>query len=285
MEIQRVAVVGAGQMGTGIAQVIATAGLDVTLVDVSREQLDRAATRIEQALARQVERERITSTDAAAALARLHVSTDLEATAADADHAIETVIEDADVKRDVLRRLDEACRDEVVLASNTSQFSISALAAATGRPDRVIGSHWFNPAPIMRLIELVRGVETSDTTLATAEALAARYGKETVVCQRDTQGFITTRLIAGFCLEAMRIVEEGIATAEDVDRACQLAFNHPMGPLATTDLGGLDTTLRAADALAEHYGDRYRAPQLLRSLVAAGHHGRKTGRGFVTPAD
>ena len=279
MDIQHVAVVGGGLMGAGIAQVVAQSGLDVTIVDVAQAQLDRARTRIETGLARSVERERLTPGEAAAALARLAFSTELDAAAA-AGHVIETVVEDAEVKRDVLRRLDGICGDAVVFASNTSQFSISNLAAATGRPDRVIGSHWFNPAPVMRMIELVRGLETSDATLATAEALAARYGKETVVCRRDTQGFITTRLSAVFCLEAMRLVEEGIADPEDIDRACRLAFNHAMGPLATADLGGLDTTLRATSALAEQYGDRFLPPQGLRTLVAAGHHGRKTGRGY-----
>jgi 3-hydroxybutyryl-CoA dehydrogenase len=168
----------------------------------------------------------------------------------------------------------------VVFASNTSQIAISKLAATTERPDRVIGSHWFNPAPVMNLIELIRGVETSDETLATALDLAHRYGKETIVCNKDTQGFITSRLIVMLMVEAARIVEEGIASVEDVNKACVLAFNHALGPLDTADLSGLDTVERVADGLVKNFGDRFLPPQTLRALVHAGHFGRKTGRGF-----
>jgi 3-hydroxybutyryl-CoA dehydrogenase len=278
--IRRVVVVGAGLMGSGIAQVVAESGIDVTLVDLSDEALERALRRIDRSLARRVEAHATGETDAAAARARILTTTEHERAAADADHAIETVVEDLDVKREVLARLDGACRPEVVLASNTSQFSISVLAAATGRPDRMIGSHWFNPPPVMDLIEIVRGIETSDETLATALALARRYGKQTVVCNKDTPGFITSRLAVVLGLEAMRIVEEGIANAEDVNRACRLAFNHAMGPLDTMDLSGLDTALHVADAMREQYGERFLAPQNLRALVSGGHLGRKTGRGF-----
>jgi 3-hydroxybutyryl-CoA dehydrogenase len=274
--IRRVVVVGAGIMGNGIAQVAAAAGLEVTLVDLRAEALEQALARIERGLGRSG----LDADAVAAALARVATSTDLEASAADADHAIETVVENLDVKRDVLARLDAVCCDDVVLASNTSQFSISTLAAATGRADRVIGSHWFNPPPLMDLIEVIRGVETSDATLATTLALAARYGKQTVVCDKDTPGFITSRLIVTLGLEAMRIVEEGIASPADVDRACRLAFNHAMGPLDTMDFSGLDTALHVADAMRDQYGERFLAPQNLRVLVNGGHLGRKTGRGF-----
>jgi 3-hydroxybutyryl-CoA dehydrogenase len=263
----RVLVVGAGIMGSGIAQVVARAGLDVTLVDVSEAALEKALARIERR--------------DADARARIATTTELERAAADADHAIETVVEDLAVKRDVLARLDAACREDVILASNTSQFSISALATATARPDRVIGSHWFNPPPVMDLIEVIRGVETSDETLRATLEMAKRYGKQTVVCARDTPGFITSRLIVTLGLEAMRIVEEGIASVDDVNRACRLAFNHAMGPLDTMDLSGLDTVLHVADAMREQYGERFLAPQNLRVLVNGGHLGRKTGRGFT----
>jgi 3-hydroxybutyryl-CoA dehydrogenase len=278
--VERVVIAGGGIMGTGIAQVVAAAGIDVTLVDVSDAALERAGRRIERGLGHAVDSGRLTRADADAARARIASSTDLETAAGAADHAIETVVEDMDVKRDVLARLDAACRPDVVIASNTSQFSISSLAAATKRPDKVIGSHWFNPAPVMDLIEIIRGVETSDATLAAALALAERYGKQTVVCERDTPGFITSRLIVALGLEAMRIVEEGIARPEDVDRACRLAFNHAMGPLSTMDFSGLDTALHVADAMRAQYGERFLAPQNLRALVNAGHLGRKTGRGF-----
>jgi 3-hydroxybutyryl-CoA dehydrogenase len=278
--IERVAVIGGGTMGSGIAQVIAQSGLTVTLVDIDEGALSRASERIGKSLERLVRREKISAADAEATLARLATSTDLEQAASAAQHVVETVIEDFEAKRDVLRRLDAVCGEDVIFASNTSQFSITKLAATTGRPDRVIGSHWFNPPPVMKLIEVIRGVETSDATLATMLELAARFGKETIVCEKDTPGFITSRLIVGLALEAARIVEEGIASPADVNRACVLAFNHAMGPLDTVDFSGLDTTIRVADNMRDQYGERFLAPQSLRSLVNGGHLGRKTGRGF-----
>lgn len=278
--IGHVAVVGGGVMGNGIAQVIAQAGLRVTLVDLSEEALERSLAQIGRSLDRFVQSGRLDDAAARAVMDRIGTTTDLESAGTAADHVVETVVEDFDIKREVLSRLDAVCAENVVFASNTSQFSISALAAATSRPDRVIGSHWFNPPPLMDLIEVIRGVETSDETLALILGLAERYGKQTVVCQKDTPGFITSRLIAIFALEAMRIVEEGIASVEDVNRACVKAFNHPMGPLETIDFSGLDTTLKVADAMRSQYGERYLAPQNLRALVSAGHLGRKTGRGF-----
>jgi 3-hydroxybutyryl-CoA dehydrogenase len=280
MAIEKAAVIGGGTMGNGIAQVIAQSGIEVTLVDIDAAALTRASDRIKASLERLASREKISSDDVAATLGRLSTSTDLEEAGAGADHVVETVIEDFDVKSDVLSRLDKVCREDVVLASNTSQFSITKLAATTGRPDRVIGSHWFNPPPAMKLIEIIRGVETSDATLATTMELAERYGKQVVVCQKDTPGFITSRLIVGLALEAARIVEEGIADAADVNRACVLAFNHAMGPLDTIDYSGLDTTIRVADNMRDQYGERFLAPQGLRALVNGGHLGRKTGRGF-----
>jgi 3-hydroxybutyryl-CoA dehydrogenase len=276
-----VVVGGGGVMGSGIAQVVAQAGLRVTVVEADEAAAERGMRRIGRGLERAVKAEALEGADAAAeVLGRVSASTDLEAAGAEADHVIETVVEDVDVKCDVLARLDAVCRDDVVLASNTSQISISRLAAATGRPDRVIGSHWFNPPPLMGLIEVVRGIETSDATLEVALGLARRYGKETIVCRKDSQGFVTSRLIAILVVEAARIVEEGIADAEEVNRACVLAFNHAMGPLDTADLSGLDILERVADGLAEHYGDRFLVPQGVRALVNAGHLGRKTGSGF-----
>ena len=274
MAVEHVVVVGGGGlMGSGIAQVIASAGLSVTIVDVDEDAIERGLRRIERGLEK-------AGADAGEVLARISTSTDMESAAADADHAIETVIEDIDAKTDVLRRLDAVCRADVILASNTSQFPISKLAAATGRPDRVIGSHWFNPPAVMKLIEVIRGIETSDETLQVTLDLAARYGKETIACRKDTPGFVTSRLIASFMIEAARIVEEGIADIEDVDKACKLGFGHAMGPFLTADLSGLDTVERVADNLAKNYGDRFLLPQSVRALVNAGHLGRKTGRGL-----
>lgn len=279
-EIENVVVVGGGIMGGGISQVLVAQGLSVTMVDISSEQLEKSRARIEKALQRLVEKEKIGQDEADAAVARLSTSTALEEAAEQADHAIESVVENFEIKRDVLEKLDRHCRDEVILATNTSQFSISALGAVTDRPDRVIGSHWFNPPPLMDLIEIILGVETSQETLDKTLALAERYGKRTIVCEKDTPGFITSRLIIALGLEAMRIVEEGIASAEDVNLACRKAFNHAMGPLETMDFSGLDTALNVANAMREQYGDRFLAPQNLRALVNGGHLGRKTGRGF-----
>jgi 3-hydroxybutyryl-CoA dehydrogenase len=281
MDVKKIVVAGGGgQMGNGIGQVAAASGFDVTLVDVSQAALDRGLGRIEKSLGRLVKAAKLSEDEAAATRGRIAVSTDLAAAAAQADHVIESIIEDIDAKRDLFRRLDEVCRDDVVLASNTSQFAISKIASATRRPDRVIGTHWFNPPPVMRLIEVVRGLETSDETLAVVLDLAGRFGKETIVCKKDTQGFLTSRLIMALVLEAARVVDEGIADADDVNKACVLAFNHAMGPLATVDMGGLETMERASDAMTHNYGERFRPPQILRTLVNAGHYGRKTGRGF-----
>lgn len=286
MAVERVVVVGGGGlMGSGIAQVVAQAGLQVTILEADDASIARGITRIERNLGRMVERERLTDAQAQDARARVSSTTDLEEAGSHADHVIETVIEDFDAKSGVLRRLDAVCRDDVVFASNTSQFSISRLAAATSRPDRIVGSHWFNPPPVMKLIELVRGLETSDETLQTALDLAHLYGKQTVVCKKDTPGFITSRLIALLMVEAARIVDEGIADVDDVNTACVLAFGHAQGALATADLSGLDTVARVADALRLEYGERFLTPQNLRALVSAGHFGRKTGRGFSEYGD
>ena len=273
MPVEHVVIAGGGGvMGSGIAQVVAGAGFRVTIVEVDELAVERGLARIARGLERRGDpavRERISS------------STDLESAGAGADHVIETVAEVLALKEDVLRRLDAVCRDDVVFASNTSQFAISRLGAATQRPDRVIGSHRFNPPTAMGLIEVVRGVATSDDTLALALELAHRYGKETVVCRKDTAGFITSRLIALFMVEAARIVEEGIADAEDVDRACRLAFGHAMGPLSTADLSGIDVLEAVADNLARNFGDRFLPPQSVRALVNAGRLGRKSGHGFM----
>ncbi len=279
-EINRVVVVGAGIMGNGIAQVIASSGMEAVLVDVSKPALDRAQERIERNLDRLTRSERLDKTEAEMVRGRISTSTDLGKAASGADFAIETVIEDLDVKCQVLRELDESLSADVIIGSNTSQFSISTLGAFTSRAPQVIGFHWFNPPPVMDLIEIIRGLETSEATVKASLALAGRCGKTSIICEKDTPGFITSRLIIALGLEAARIVEEGVATAEDVNLACVKAFNHAMGPLDTLDFSGLDTSLHVAENMREQYGDRFLSPQNLRTLVSAKHLGRKTGRGF-----
>jgi 3-hydroxybutyryl-CoA dehydrogenase len=280
-DIRRIAVVGGGgTMGSGIAQVAATAGFQVTLIDLAEADLERGIRRIEHSLQRFVASGKMSAEQRAETLDRITTSPDLARGAESADFVIESVVEVEDVKHDVFRRLDAACPAGAMFASNTSQFAITGLARQTKRPELVIGMHWFNPPPIMKLIEVVVGDDTSEETLTTAQSLAERFGKEVIVCRRDSPGFVTSRLSLALNLEAARIVDEGLATAEDVNRACVLAFNHAMGPLDTVDLAGLDTLVMAADAMAAHFGDRFSPTDGLRALVRAGHLGRKSGRGF-----
>lgn len=279
-EIKRVSVCGAGIMGHGIAQVAAMHELHVLLMDVDRGALDAAHSHIENSLKKLAKKGRIESDGVATILRRIDLVTDLGAAVESADFIIEAVPEDLELKRKIFGAIDEAAPAQAILASNTSQFSITAIAAATKHPERVVGMHWFSPAVLMRLIEIVRGLETSDETLATTVDMARRLGKDPVLCRRDSPGFITTRLLAALTNEAQHIVEEGLATPEDVDKACRLAFGHPMGPFETADLTGLDTQLRAREALAKAHGDRFRPTNLLKTHVDAGRLGRKVGKGF-----
>ncbi|HZW28068.1 MAG TPA: 3-hydroxyacyl-CoA dehydrogenase family protein [Trueperaceae bacterium] len=262
---RRVAVVGAGLMGSGIAAVLLRAGYDVDLFDTAPAALERARAR---AAAHAGER--------AEALA---THDDLEAAVGAADLVIEAVPEVMELKREVFARVDAAAPASAYLATNTSELSVTAIAAATRRTERVVGMHWFNPPERMRLVELVRAVRTSPEALAAATTVAEACGK-TVVTVEDRQGFVTTRVVAAVLLEGARLLEEGVASREDIDTAVKLGLNHPMGPLELADYIGLDTVLLIADAMAEAYGDRFRAPQTLRKLVEAGRLGRKSGGGF-----
>ncbi|MFH1058381.1 MAG: 3-hydroxyacyl-CoA dehydrogenase family protein [Pseudomonadota bacterium] len=277
-EIKTVAVLGLGIMGAGIAQVVASSGFNVVGVDVNEAALDKAQQVMATSLNRLAAKDKLPESPETI-MERVGWHTDL-ARVEQADFLIETVSEIMELKLDILARVDRLCPPQVIFASNTSQFSITALAAATQRPTNLIGMHWFNPAPIMPLIEVVRALETSDETLAATLAVCERLGKQTVVCQKDTVGFITTRMLSLWGAEAARILEEGIATVEDIDRACRLAFGHPMGPFTLSDMSGLDTGLRVRQNLFEAYGERYRPTATLRNLVKAGHLGRKTGRGY-----
>jgi 3-hydroxybutyryl-CoA dehydrogenase len=277
---EKVAVVGAGLMGAGIAQVSALAGLDVVLRDVTDEALRRGVAGIESSLARLAAKGKIAEPDVAAALGRITTTLDLDGTA-DADIVVEAIFEDIDAKRELFAALDELVGPDAVLASNTSAIPITQLAAATKRPERVVGTHFFSPVPMMALCELVRGYKTSDQTLARARAFAEGVGKTCIVVNRDVAGFVTTRLIAALANEAVRLLESGVASAEDIDTACKLGFGHAMGPLATLDLTGVDIMLHATGNIYRDTGDpKFAPPELLQRMAGAGDLGRKSGRGF-----
>jgi 3-hydroxybutyryl-CoA dehydrogenase len=276
----RVAVIGAGLMGSGIAQVAAAAGYAVTLQDVSTEALERAVSGISSSYEKFVAKDRMTTAEAAAARGRISTVTELEA-AADADLVVEAVFEKLEVKREVFGVLDRVCRPETVLGTNTSAIPVTSIAAATSRPEWVVGTHFFSPVPMMKLCELVRGYQTSDETLDRARAFAEAVGKTCIVVNRDVSGFVTTRLIAALMVEAARLVESGVASAEDVDTACRLGFGHAMGPLATMDLTGVDVMLHAGHNIYDGTGDeKFRPPEVMERMVTAGDLGRKTGRGW-----
>lgn len=279
---QRVAVIGAGLMGSGIAQVAAQAGWQVVLRDITDDALSRGVDAISKSTARFVEKGRISTDDRDATLARVSTTTDLDAVA-DADIVVEAIFEQVEVKQEIFRDLDRICRDGAVLATNTSAIPITTIASATRRPEAVVGTHFFSPVPVMELCELIRGRHTSDETLANARAFAESTGKTCIVVKRDVAGFVTTRLISALVMEAVRLYESGVASAEDIDTACKLGFGHAMGPLATTDLTGVDILRHATANIYAETGDpKFFPPETLSRMVAAGDLGRKTGRGFYT---
>jgi len=278
----RLTVVGAGLMGSGIAQVSAAAGWDVTLRDVSDEALSRGRSAIEKSLARFVDKGTLQEGQRDAALARITTTTDVEA-AASADIVVEAVFESLEAKHDVFGQLDRICADDAILATNTSAIPITKIAAVTGRPEAVVGTHFFSPVPIMKLCELVRGHKTSDETLQGARSFAEGVGKTCIVVNRDVAGFVTTRLVSALVMEAVRLHESGVASAEDIDTACRLGFGHAMGPLATADLTGIDILRNAtANIFAECADPKFFPPEELARMVDAGDLGRKSGRGFFS---
>ena len=278
-EVNKVAVIGCGLMGSGITEVAAKSGMDVTFIEISDEKVQKQRGRIEKSIGKAVEKGKLSEEDAQAAVGRITGTTDYGA-ASDADLVIEAVTEDLDTKLDVFGKLDEITRDDIVLASNTSSLPIGKMAAATKRPDKVLGMHFFNPVPIMKLLELVRGLQTSDETLEFARGMGERLGK-TVVVSKDRAGFIVNALLSCYLNMAVRMVEEGFATKEDIDTAVTLGLGHPMGPLTLLDLVGIDTAYAISDVLYEQFKDPiYSAPNLMKQMVQAGHFGRKTGKGF-----
>jgi 3-hydroxybutyryl-CoA dehydrogenase len=277
-----VMVVGAGLMGSGIAQVSAIAGHDVILRDISLEAVVKGRGAIEASLAKFAEKGAISSQDAEAALARITGTTDLDG-AAQSDIIVEAIIEDVDLKAALFADLDRMAPQGAILATNTSAIPITRIAAATQRPEAVVGTHFFSPVPMMKLCELVRGLKTSDETLAAARTWAEGIGKTCIVVNRDVAGFVTTRIITALVNEAIRLVETGVATPEDVDIACKLGFGHAMGPLATADLTGIDVMRRASMSIYNETAEKaFYPPELITRMAIAGDLGRKSGRGFYT---
>lgn len=280
-EFARVAVVGAGIMGSGIAQLAAMAGYEVTLCDTAPEQLERARGQIRASIDKLVGKGRLDHEAGEQAVRQVHLSGSLAEAAAGAALVVEAVVEVLQVKQSVLREATAVARPDALYGTNTSQLSITAIASASpDAADRVVGLHFFNPVVLMRLVEVVRGLQTSDPTVAAAQQFAQALGKETVVCEKDSPGFLTSRISAIVRLECLRMLEEGVGTAEDIDRALQLGLNFPIGPLELGDRNGLDTFLLVLESLSQTLGERFRPTVGLRNLVAAGRLGCKTGHGI-----
>ena len=277
--IERLGIVGAGQMGRGIAQVAAAAGCEVTIVDATAALADKGRAAVAAQLDKLVEKGKMGGPERDAIVGRIKAGRGI-GDLGDVDFVVEAASESPAVKQQIFSDLDHACRPGVIISTNTSSISITALSARTKRPDRLIGMHFMNPVPLMKLVEIIRGLATSDETYAATRALAERFGK-TAVVSRDIPGFIVNRVLMPMVNEACFALYEGIASAEDIDKAVQLGLNHPLGPLALIDLIGLDTTLAILEVMHRELGEsKYRPCPLLRQYVAAGWLGRKTGRGF-----
>jgi len=280
MAIKKVFVVGAGLMGGGITQVTAAAGHKVTMRDIAQEPLDKSMKEIERSLGKFVSKEKLTEDQAKKALANIETTTEMSG-AAEADLVIEAVFEKIELKQDIFKQLDEVCKADCVLATNTSAISITSIASVTKRPENVVGMHFFSPVPMMQLCELIRGLLTSDETLAAAEEFARNIGKQTVIVQKDVAGFIANRVGLAMIGVAVSLVERGVASPQDIDKAMKLGFAHRMGPLETADLTGVDILHNAMKAVYnETQDERYQPPELMQRMVAAGVLGRKTGKGF-----
>lgn len=279
MQVQHIAVIGAWTMGSGIAQVLAQSGFNVTLLDTTQDLAEKGLDKIKSSLEKMVEKGKIDKATAMEALARIRCGSDLNL-AARAELVIEAIFEEIGAKRDLFRKLDEICPPGVILASNTSSLSITEMGAATKRPEQVIGMHFFNPVPVMQLVEIIRGQRTSETTVESVKELALALGKKPIVVT-ESPGFVVNRLLIPMINEAIFLLQEGVASAADIDTAMMAGANHPMGPLALADLIGLDVCLAIMETLYRELGEaKYRPAPLLRKMVRAGYLGRKTGRGF-----
>ncbi len=278
MEIKRVCVIGAGLMGNGIAQVCANAGYQVAMHDIEQRFVDNGMNTIKKNLAREVEKGKRAQADMDALLARIKPTTDLKAAAADADVVIEVIIEVLEVKKKLFQELETIVKPACLFFTNTSGISITAIAAMTKRPDKFIGAHFFNPVPVMKLLEIIKGYETSDETLDIALQWGKTLGKETIVVN-EAPAFAVNRILCPMINEAFFVLGEGVASAEDIDKGMMLGCNHPIGPLALADLIGLDTLLHVIENLHRELGDKYRPAPMLVKLVRAGRFGRKSGKG------
>ena len=278
MEVRNLSVIGAGVMGTGIAHVSALGGIHTTLVDISLEILEKGLTKIKGRLQKGVELKSIHQGMVEQALSRLKLEVDLEKGVREADMVIEAVPEKIELKLEIFQKMGQLCKKDVIFASNTSALSITEMAAVTGQPEKCIGMHFFNPVHLMRLVEIVRGLETSDDTYEVTKSVAEIMGKETVEV-RESPGFVTSRINALIGNEAFYLLQEGVARAEDIDKALKLGLNHPMGPFELVDLVGLDIRLSVLEFLHQRLGEKYRPCPLLVKYVNAGRLGRKTGKG------
>jgi 3-hydroxybutyryl-CoA dehydrogenase len=280
-QIKRVGVIGAGTMGNGIAQVFAVGGYSVVMRDLNQKALDRGLSTIVGSLDRLVVREKLSASAREESLGRIHATTEMNALA-DCDLVVEAILENFDLKAQVIRELDEICRPGAIFATNTSSISVTRIAAASSSPMRVVGMHFFNPVPMMQLVEIIRGLQTSDEVCATMVALTEAIGKKARV-SKDSYGFVVNRVLIPMVNEAINCVYEGLATPDDVDAMMKLGANHPMGPLSLGDLIGLDIVLDIMETLYDGFDDpKYRPSPLLKQMCDAGYLGRKTGRGFFT---
>ena len=280
MNIKKIGILGAGIMGAGIAQVAAAAGFTVVLRDIEDRFVEKGLSVIKKNMDKAVEKGKMSAEDANTLLGRVTGTVDLNKAVADADLVIEAVIENMDIKKSVIKELDAVCQPNAIIASNTSGLSITEMAAVTKRPDKVIGVHFFNPVPVMKLVELIKGFVTSDETMATCREFVETIGK-TPVEVNEAPGFAVNRILCPMINEAVFVLSEGIASAEDIDKGMMLGANHPIGPLALADMVGLDTLLFVLEGLHKELGeDKYRPASLLRKMVRAGYLGRKSGKGF-----